>query len=184
MNHVFSQFYYWKYEIPNFDEVLDYCKDYKIDNSKYDWGDACIVDRAPLDPMKVKSLIRPSITLLAKEVNKNMKYAVADAWLSLYNQNSFQEAHDHCAHTLSAVMFLNHGPNFAKFYFADRLPALGYHLQNILPREDTEYPEVKAGDIIIFPSYMMHGVTPHKSDEVRVTLACNIHIYPPDQPSK
>ena len=126
MNHVFSQFFYWKYKIPNFEEILDYCDEYKIDNSQFDWGTCCHIDRAPLDEQKVQRLIKPSMALLCKELNKNLSYSVSDAWLSLYKMNYFQEAHDHSDHTLSAVMFLNHGPNFAKFYFIDRFPALGH----------------------------------------------------------
>ena len=36
------------------------------------------------------------------------------------------------------------------------------------------YPEVKAGDVILFPSHMLHGVSPHGSDTVRKTFSFNV----------
>ena len=35
------------------------------------------------------------------------------------------------------------------------------------------YPEIQEGDVIIFPSYLLHGVRPHMSDTQRITLAIN-----------
>ena len=34
----------------------------------------------------------------------------------------------------------------------------------------------KAGDIIFFPSYMLHGVTPHRMEEPRTTIAFNLRF--------
>ena len=33
--------------------------------------------------------------------------------------------------------------------------------------------ESKRGKVLIFPGWMDHGVTPHGSDSIRTTLACN-----------
>ena len=41
--------------------------------------------------------------------------------------------------------------------------------------------EGKKGDIVFFPSHMLHGVSPHQSDNPRVTISGNISI---DQLSK
>ena len=34
----------------------------------------------------------------------------------------------------------------------------------------------KAGDVLLFPSYMLHGVTPHNSKKPRRTVSFNIHL--------
>ena len=36
--------------------------------------------------------------------------------------------------------------------------------------------EGKRGDILFFPSHMLHGVSPHKSDNPRITISGNISI--------
>ena len=38
------------------------------------------------------------------------------------------------------------------------------------------YPDIKEGDIIIFPGYLDHGVSPHNSDSKRITLSCNFNF--------
>ena len=36
--------------------------------------------------------------------------------------------------------------------------------------------EPERGDILFFPSHMLHGVTPHKSDTPRITVSGNIKL--------
>ena len=38
------------------------------------------------------------------------------------------------------------------------------------------FPKIKSGDIILFPGHMFHGVTPHESDEVRITMSANFDL--------
>ena len=38
------------------------------------------------------------------------------------------------------------------------------------------YPDVKEGDLIIFPSWMEHICPPNRSNELRVTMAFNIDL--------
>ena len=38
------------------------------------------------------------------------------------------------------------------------------------------YPDVEEGTIIIFPSYLYHGVSPQKSEDERITIVCNISV--------
>ena len=41
---------------------------------------------------------------------------------------------------------------------------------------DTMGIEADKGDIVFFPSHMIHGVSPHKSDNPRITVSGNITI--------
>ena len=41
---------------------------------------------------------------------------------------------------------------------------------------DTMGIEAEKGDIVFFPSHMIHGVSPHKSDNPRITVSGNITI--------
>ena len=38
------------------------------------------------------------------------------------------------------------------------------------------WPNVKAGDIILFPSYLLHGVSPHKLRKPRTTISFNLQF--------
>ena len=66
------------------------------------------------------------------------------------------------------------------FYFYNRhaIELLKPQQQLISNLFDTSYlsfvPSVVKGDILIFPSYLMHGVTMHKSEKTRTTISFNI----------
>ena len=36
------------------------------------------------------------------------------------------------------------------------------------------FPEIKEGDLLIFPSFLIHQVTYHSIDELRVTVSGNV----------
>ena len=38
------------------------------------------------------------------------------------------------------------------------------------------FPEVKEGDLLIFPSFLIHQVTYHSIDELRVTVSGNVRL--------
>ena len=73
--------------------------------------------------------------------------------------------------------------NDAKFYFVNertRLTSESWGDVSAL-MSDSLPIEGKKGDIVFFPSHMLHGVSPHQSDNPRVTISGNISI---DQLSK
>ena len=78
------------------------------------------------------------------------------------------------------VYFLdNPDPDFGNFYFTiDIHQLLKPQRQLLNSLFDTPYlsfvPSVVKGDILIFPSYLMHGVTMHKSEKTRTTISFNI----------
>ena len=55
---------------------------------------------------------------------------------------------------------------------ASTSPSLG----KILDYDCDHSVQLKAGDIMFFPGYMLHGVSPHKSDIIRKTLSFNLDI--------
>ena len=79
-----------------------------------------------------------------------------------------------------APVFLNDGEDFSKFYFWDsNHTAFTKPWIKILTQmklSNIYYPEVKAGDVLLFPSHMLHGVSPHNSDIIRKTFSFNVIV--------
>ena len=74
-------------------------------------------------------------------------------------------------------MFFNIGPNFSSFYFYDRNnTCLEENTKRLLQYSNNHHVDYKAGEVIFFPGHMLHGVTPHKSDEVRKTFSVNFNL--------
>jgi len=66
---------------------------------------------------------------------------------------------------------------YSQFYFLDRHVDLSTTWRYVLSNtEQSHIPKIEAGDIIFFPGHMLHGVSPHKHDNVRKTLSCNFWI--------
>ena len=157
---------YWKFRVPNFEEIEEFCKVYVIDNTQCPWYYDKLSDFAPLDRELTQKLYVPSMTLLAKEVGHTFTYKISNSWLNVYKRGHFQEPHDHEL-TLASVIFLNDGPNFGQFQFEDG--------ESITPH---------VGDVIFFPADRRHLVTIHRSDDLRKTLSCNMMVSPFQQPPK
>ena len=71
----------------------------------------------------------------------------------------------------------NTGEDFAEFYFYDKNTAeIPDVVKNYMKMPDIHTPKLEAGDVIVFPSHLLHGVTMHRSDVRRRTLSTNFSI--------
>ena len=74
--------------------------------------------------------------------------------------------------------------NDAKFYFVnERDRVTSNNWTNLCSGATGAMPdnleiEPDKGDILFFPSHMLHGVSPHKSDTPRITISGNMTLLP------
>tara|TARA_Y100001963_G_scaffold158223_1_gene257109 strand:+ start:974 stop:1531 length:558 start_codon:yes stop_codon:yes gene_type:complete len=180
MKTIFSQSFYFKYQAPNaedFIKVIETHSEERVNNSAFKWGELCDVDTLPLSRDSYADMIRPSLTLLSKEVNCNFKYLMGDPWLNYYKRNSFQEIHGHEGNDLSCVFFVNSGFGFSEFFFFDRnSTSLSAPMQSLVNYENISKVQYQAGDVLFFPGRLLHGVTPHRSDTIRKTFSVNFNL--------
>ena len=125
-------------------------------------------------------LLKPFIIeILSKVVEVPYSFSIEEVWKNTYHRNYHQEQHDHRGYELSFVIFMeDYKENDAKFYFVNERNRVTSTTWLSLSEgmEDSIYVEPKKGDILFFPSHMIHGVSPHKSDNPRVTVSGNITI--------
>ena len=180
MKHIFESNFYTKYQSPNADELIEKIDTYTeehIDNDHFTWGEQSSSDKIPLKSEDYIDLLMPSIDLFCKELNIKFTFNMDDPWINLYKRGDHQEIHDHYPYQLSCNFVANDGEDFSKFYFIDRHSyGLPYNVTQIIDYNPNHILKLKAGDIIFFPSYLMHGVSPHKSDIIRKTLSFNFNI--------
>jgi hypothetical protein len=176
----FLSSFYWSFQVNNLEQIKKYVDSQTdIDNSSFNWGDECLIDRIELDNEEILDLIQPSIEKFAEDWNRQPEIKIYKPWINLYKRGYYQEVHDHRT-DFGATIVLNDDVNFSKFYFFNRYSNFAsnkvLHLFKNLSTHDLYYPNVKAGTIIFFPGTALHGVTVHKSDVVRKTLSFNIDI--------
>jgi hypothetical protein len=180
MTSIFETVKYWSFDLPNYEEILEFSNrktESDIDNSLYRWGKNCEIDRIPISAEEFKSILHPSIQLFSDIIGKRFKYSLHDPWINLYKRGYYQELHTHEPADMSCVIFLNTGEDFSKFYFFNRNDISYSKLwRRLVKIEQKHYPEIKDGTIIFFPASSLHGVTKHRNDEIRKTIACNLDL--------
>ena len=191
---IFSNNFYSLISAPNKDEIFETLKNIKVDRKatdKISWNAACEVEVEVLDKHSCADFLLPSINMFLSEMgcgNKRVPFQLLAIWKNTYHKGGFQELHDHIGGDgvsefhLSGCFFLeDFDPNGGKFYFYNRhLSELNSVWRAFREAADHVYAshviEPKAGDIIFFPSYMLHGVTVHPLRKPRRTLSFNIQM--------
>ena len=167
----------------NKNEIIEHCLNaIELPKQDFDWGDECLSEKVYLKLTGFTEILKPYvIKVLSEVVDEGMAYgfSVDEVWKNTYHRYYHQEVHDHQGYELSFVIFLtDFHKDDAKFYFVNERTRLTAELwgdvSGLMP--DSLPVEGKKGDIVFFPSHMLHGVSPHKSDNPRVTVSGNITI--------
>lgn len=114
---------------------------------------------------------------------------IDESWLNFYQGNDHgQEEHDHLPGFFSGIHYVKFNPKVhGSTKFMNPLHQLYMFMNDDRKMDDDNpnpcagygsgwfSPNVCEGDIIIFPSFLRHMVTPTNSNELRITLAFNIN---------
>lgn len=111
---------------------------------------------------------------------------VDDIWYNSYTDGEYQEAHNHLGDALApshfaCVHFLSFDPLIhSPLTFTDPMANIR-HLSINMNSENYEqkhYPNVREGDLIMFPSYLDHEVKsfPPTPDSPRITISFNVTV--------
>ena len=174
-----GNYFYSQYPYKKLDQLKQKIEELEPEkNPGYSWGNFCSLKREAYLANDFKELLLQPVEYFAFETGMGFDVEALDPWVNKYEKGHFQEIHNHPTADLAVVVFLNDGPDFGQFYFHDightQFNPAWYPILEKLDRGSIWIPEVKAGDVIVFPSHMMHGVSPHKSDIVRETFAYNV----------
>ena len=189
INTIFNTNFYSLITPPNKQQILDVLTNLECDEEltkTLKWNEGCKVKVEALDKQKISKVILNALEIFFNELGYISfldNLGISSAWRNTYYKDYYQELHDHYdidGSELSGVVFLNdHREGASQFYFFNKnrselSPAwmklfntIGFQYRNSAIRP-------KAGDVLLFPSYMMHGVTPHKLDTPRKTVSFNI----------
>ena len=88
---------------------------------------------------------------------------IIDSWMVKYEKNNLSKIHHHPREGISGCYYYKttNSPGNGDFYFQDSWK----NNHTIVPKE---------GQLILFPSWLNHGVTINKTDKTRMCLAFNI----------
>ena len=175
----------------NKDELLNGIENGELaDDQGFDWNEQekeC--SAIELERLKTKDnmkLFIPSINNYLEQLkitDNILDVQLNSLWRNTYHKHGFQEIHDHGLHHISGVLFLtDQQPGDSQFYFFNKSYSEIPNTLRQLRQGDSivfggrYWIEAQRGRIVLFPSYLMHGVTPHKSEDPRRTASFNFDI--------
>ena len=182
--HLFGDIYF-KYQLSQHDEVKQMLlAKYDVNSSEYDDKWNCNSTRISMSPNEMLPLVTPTLKEFGDEIRKSAKVFMDTCWINFYRPGAFQEIHNHVGHgcQLALVYFVNYNKETdGKFYFYNtNTQIVSNDLALLLSGGplgsfgSVVYPDVDEGDVIMFPSYLHHGVSPHGGETLRVTVSCNL----------
>ena len=178
---LFRNYFYSKFLSPNRTELLKYFDNpIKSSDQEFLWGKNCNVRKERLQNTdEVKKLLKPSIEKFFNlcEFRQPKETKITDIWKCLYDRGSYQETHDHCGNDLSGVLFLTDWKvGASNFYFYDRHCSEITEFWRRCGSFTSESITYKRGEILLFPAYMMHGVTQHNHRVTRKIVSFNLYF--------
>ena len=125
-----------------------------------------------------KNISEPIKTYLNEFRLADFKLTMTSAWINENFKHSYNLVHDHPGNHLSGVYYVKTFKNSGniKFYRNDQ----GLHCSEFYnyakgPSSFTTYEiEPEDNDLLLFPSYLKHGVGINLSDKSRISLAFNM----------
>lgn len=134
------------------------------------------------DFKELNNWVIENINLYTKKTCLKNKVKCEGGWLNIYKKGDYQEYHSHSYNAISAIYILKSPEkNSSKIFFKspdmgrgqllnDRKAMLNNEFQWV---NDVNVYQPNEGTLIIFPSHILHSVSPHNSDDERITLAYN-----------
>tara|TARA_R100000742_G_C4230310_1_gene52039 strand:+ start:118 stop:690 length:573 start_codon:yes stop_codon:yes gene_type:complete len=183
---IFPNYFFDLFSLPNKKEVIEKIKSARVDEKSsraIEWNRYCKVKVEQLYLNEVGYLLSPSIRLFLENINEKSHLILKSIWKNTYTKGGHQEIHDHLfadGSDVSGCIFLeDQEDDSSGFFFFNRHSAdlSEKWKENMLDNNMSPshyFINPKAGDIIFFPSHMLHGVTIHRRDEPRTTISFNL----------
>lgn len=103
------------------------------------------------------------------------KCCIVSSWMTQSTNKDYFHAHTHGYHDISGVYYVKTNGDDGLFYFDNPLIGAGtnYACKGLLSRV---YVQPKQGMLILFPSFIQHGVLTNTTDNDRVSVSFNIDL--------
>ena len=108
-----------------------------------------------------------------------MRQVITEAWININQKGHFNYSHDHPGSLFSAVYYVKGGPDKGELEFKTPITPHTYTISNDIVANFNNFtghamviPPV-TGDLLIFPSWILHRVNISRSEEDRISIAFN-----------
>ena len=116
-------------------------------------------------------------------VKKDIDLYIQNSWIMFHEANHFSHSHYHLNSFLSGILYIKTPPNSGDIVFHS--PSMNSSLLPLINVPFEKYNEhnsstwtisLKEGQLLLFPSSLLHSVTSNLSFDIRISLAFNVLI--------
>jgi uncharacterized protein (TIGR02466 family) len=131
--------------------------------------------------VQAAGLITPQLSEFgALLFGERMGWSLKEMWVNVLDTGGHQAMHNHANSFISGVVYLTPTHESARTVFMKSPGGTDYSFKNDHPgmvtgpfnAEKWISPQPQAGDIVLFPSFLMHAVPPNQGER-RITMAFN-----------
>lgn len=126
--------------------------------------------------------LKPRLAETCKELSaelfsEELKWHICSIWKNVSKPTSSHAPHNHVNSFISGILYVS--DNIVSTRFHRPIPTGGYifgHFNDNPGMYNSAWVTINGiqpGDLLLFPSYIVHSVPPNPSDEDRVTIAFN-----------
>ncbi|MEO0820775.1 MAG: putative 2OG-Fe(II) oxygenase [Pseudomonadota bacterium] len=129
----------------------------------------------------VLSLVSPAVQTYGEALlGERLAWGIKEIWINRMEQGGAQKLHNHANSFISGILYITDTHPASATVFYRNVGAQSFVMSNENKRCKMtafnspvfQVPDVGAGDLVLFPSYMMHEVPPNQG-EPRLTAAFN-----------
>ena len=172
--------------VDNLDKVTQEI-DQSIDSMKFsmieNWGSTHYLSDVSFEEDAIKKY---NLNNLWNEINLNLhtycneiNFTPTDyyikSWFSLFKKNNYAHVHDHSGSDISGVFYYKTNGNDGDLVFYNNNP--WFKMSRCYVNYDqswTHKPVV--GKLLLFPSWLQHGVKTNETDDTRISFSFNINF--------
>ena len=112
---------------------------------------------------------------LEGEGGLDFPHRIIGRWFNINNKGDSNRPHDHGVMGLSGVLFITDAPGLV--LHSSLSSSLLSPLVNVIPSMNNNHIiNGKSGEIVVFPSTVLHWVEPSNMNSTRITCAFNIEV--------
>ena len=103
---------------------------------------------------------------------------ITQSWLNYTKNKQFHHTHSHANSYVSGVFYINADKKVDKIKFYKdnnslfKLKTTKFNIFN----SDSWWYSIKTGDVILFPSFLRHGVNKKEGKNIRISLSFNVFL--------
>lgn len=175
-------------EIAALEQIDDAGREWSIENygnGYSSYSSQCLLHKTSPNFGELEQLLKPHIKAYVKQLKWDLgkrTVAMTTCWANSMGQGTHHTMHTHPLCVISGVYYVNAPKGSSPLKIED--PRMGLLMAS--PPRKASAPEIeqnylkiqpKAGDFVLFESWMRHEVPPHRGDQRRLSISFNYELF-------